>query len=65
MVNRVLMAIEALEGGCSREQVEVLTGLSLATIERLDIASMGECAGADLRFGMSMSDMAAFVEGSI
>jgi hypothetical protein len=56
-MNMYLLAVEALEGGCTLRQVQLLTRLPAATIDALAVALEGEASGHDVYREMTFTAM--------
>jgi hypothetical protein len=57
-MNRYLVAVEALEGGCLLEQAVALSGLKANAVDALDTALMGDAMeGADLWREIATTDI--------
>ena len=57
-MNRYLVAVEALEGGCLPEQVIARSGLRAHAVDALDTALMGDAMeGADLWREIAAADI--------
>ena len=57
-MNRYLVAVEALEGGCLLEQAVALSGLRANAVDAIDTALMGDVMeGADLWREIATADI--------